>query len=118
MIIKSIITILKSEKKDFSKNGRNWSAYRIEISSAHDPSIRLSGFFDERSPVLQWKSGEEHDIYIWQNGQYWNFRAPERIDILEATVKDLEVKRERMSVALKNLMAWAKGQGFDSSKTY
>jgi len=46
--------------------------------------------FNTDDAWLFWEAGDEVDIKVEKNGDFWNFRTPSRIDLLESRVKVLE----------------------------
>ena len=64
---------------------------RIGIQTESGGDKWLSDFIsnpnDER---LGWQIGEEHKVIIEQKGDFWNFKLPEKVDLLEERVEALE----------------------------
>ena len=51
----------------------------------------ISGLsFNASDACLQWKVGDVVNIAIEKNGEFWNFKTPSRLDLLESRVKILE----------------------------
>jgi len=46
--------------------------------------------FNENDYTLQFKSGDEVDILIEKNNDFWNFKTPSKLNLLEIRVKVLE----------------------------
>lgn len=46
--------------------------------------------FRDDEECLTWKPGDEVDIIVTKNGNFFNFRVPSRLDRLEMRVKALE----------------------------
>lgn len=64
-------------------------------------SIWAYGFiFNDDSPMLKWKEGDEVDIVIEQNGQYTNFRLPRKEDMILGRLDFLEQKVNRIASQL------------------
>jgi len=86
----------KDEKPYKTKKGEPFSKVTIKI--AKDPKNPqewddkyISGLsFNPTDACLQWKIGDEVDITIGRNGEFWNFRTPTRLDRLENRIKTLE----------------------------
>lgn len=51
----------------------------------------ISGLsFNATDGCLAWKPGDEVDILVEKNGEFWNFKTPSKLDLLESRVKVLE----------------------------
>jgi hypothetical protein len=85
------------EGKPFkTKEGKPFK--KVVIKVAPDPSnpqpyddkylSNLSFNADDR--CLAWQIGDEVDIKVEKNGEFWNFKVPSRLDMLEIEVKNLK----------------------------
>jgi len=79
-----------------TKKGEPFSKVTIKI--AKDPKNPqewddkyISGLsFNPTDACLQWQVGDEVDIAIEKNNEFWNFKTPSRMDRLEARIEVLE----------------------------
>ncbi len=83
-----------------SKNGgKDYMMMIVKTVAGGD--AKMSSFINrENDPRLQWKVGEEHEVVIKQNGQYFNFSIPQDVDYLR---EDVEVLKKEVS-ALKQFI--------------
>jgi len=70
---------------------RNGKPYRKIAIQTDQHAGYLSNFiFNQDDPTLQWNKGMEVEIIVYQNGDFWNFKLPTRLDRLEIKVAELE----------------------------
>jgi len=67
----------------------------------------ISGLsFNATDDCLSWKPGDEVDILIEKNNEFWNFKTPSRLNLLENTVKqavkDIEILKAFMVSGIKD----------------
>ncbi len=93
------IKIQKIYVSDKAKDGTRFVSQKtgkpfkkIGILAEGNPVWISSLIFDENSPMLSWKTGDEVDIIVEQSGQYSNFRLPRKEDLFEARILALEQK--------------------------
>lgn len=79
-----------------TKKGEPFSKVTIKVAAdPKDPKEwddqYISGLsFNPTDACRQWAIGDEVDIIIEKNGEFWNFKTPSRLDRLEARIEVLE----------------------------
>lgn len=84
---------IQDKKKDGSpmvtKKGKPFRTIGIQTKEHADKW--LSGFLWEQGEEMEtWQSGQQVNILVEQNGQYLNFKVPNRSDALEERILSLE----------------------------
>lgn len=88
------VTIKKIYINDKSKDGkpfvtRDGRPYKkIALKTEEYPDKYITGFHNDTTEL--WKEGDKVSILIEENGQYLNFKLPNKTDELEGRVKVLE----------------------------
>jgi hypothetical protein len=90
----------KDGKPFLTKDGKPFKKVSIKVNKIdgdpkeYDDQYISSLVFKDDGRSLFWKVGDEVDIIIEKNGEFWNFRQPirqpSRLDLLENRVKALE----------------------------
>lgn len=94
-LVKVVLTRIYSsdEKKDgtkyIDKNGKPYKRVAIQTNSHGETWLSCFSFRDT-DEMRTWQEGQEVQILISQNGDYWNFREPRKMDLLEERVIKLE----------------------------
>jgi len=71
-----------------TKDGRNYERVRIQV--AEKPDIWISGFGNSQTKT--WDVGSKVDIEITQNGEYWNFKTPNKSDQLAGELASIKTR--------------------------
>jgi hypothetical protein len=94
-LVKVVLTRIYSsdEKKDgtkyIDKNGKPYKRVAIQTNSHGETWLSCFSFRDT-DEMRNWQEGQEVQMLISQNGDYWNFREPRKLDLLEERVIKLE----------------------------
>ena len=111
-LILSDVQLFKT-KKDGSQYQGKFGAYFILKVKCDQVPEPITFFINPNSEYVTAKTGDE----VWAQ-----LDLPKEYNgVLSRSgrlAKPEDVRLEKMSAALKNLMSWAKGQGFDVSKNY
>ena len=70
--MKITINKIKHENKVGNNSGKTFESCQINTTNSKGESIWISGFGSEVTHT--WNDGDEVDVTIEQNGQYWNFK--------------------------------------------
>ena len=83
---------INDTKKDGAKLiDRNGKPYKKIAIQTDKHAGYLSDFiFRDDDEKLTWKVGDGVEIMVYQNGDFWNFKVPGRLDKLEIRVNELE----------------------------
>ena len=98
----------KDEKPFLTKDGKPFKKVTIKVAEDSKRPQEYDGkyisclVFKDDDACLQWQSGDYVDILIEKNGEFFNFRQPSRIDILESRVKISEKKIEVLEAFMGN----------------
>ena len=68
------------------KRGNKYKRVKLVLEDGRSPSALAYG----SEAFLSWKSGDEVEVVIEQNGDFLNFSLPEETDMLEERLKVLE----------------------------
>ena len=86
----------KDGKPFRTKDGKPFKKVTIKVNKTdgdpkeYDDQYISSLVFNDDDRSLFWQVGEEVDLVIEKNGDFWNFRQPSKYDLLESRVKVLE----------------------------
>lgn len=80
----------KEGKELITKTGKKFRKMTIQCDKYGNEYLS-SLIFDDNDIKLNWKEGDEVLILVEVNGNFKNFKAPSRLDILEERVKKLEI---------------------------
>lgn len=68
------------------------------------------------SSVLQWKEGDDVEVVFEQRGDFWNFKLPEKSDLLEKRIDKLETQAKWLYEKITALEANLSKSGTDDQK--
>ncbi len=78
----------KDGKAFVTRGGKPYKKIAIYVDDYPKP---LSAFlFNADDEMLSWKVGDTVEVLVEQNGEYYNFKVPTRLDRLEIRVNALE----------------------------
>jgi hypothetical protein len=88
-----ITRVYKSDKKkdgtDLSIKGKK--AWKVGIKTEQYGDKWFSALaFEEDSPLMDLKEGDEVSVVIWEKGGFMNFKLPTKLDLLEARIEAIE----------------------------
>lgn len=97
IITSHFVNITDKEGKPLkTKEGKPYKKVVIKVAKneanpqEYDDKYLSCLVFRDDNECLAWKPGDEVDIIVGKNGDFFNFRIPSRLDRLEARVKALE----------------------------
>jgi len=94
-LVKIVLTkiYISDQKKDGTKfvDKNNKPFKRVAIQTDSHGETWLSSFsFRDSDEMREWKEGQEVQILISKKDDFWNFREPRKMDLLEERVTKLE----------------------------
>jgi len=73
---------INEKKKDGTYYEGKWGRYKVGVLTAEDGRKMSKFITKEDDPVLSWKSGDEVEVIVGQNGDFLNFELPKDVDLL------------------------------------
>ena len=78
----------KDGAKLLTKDGRPYR--KIAIQTDKHAGYLSDFIFRDDDEKLTWKVGDEVEIIVYQNGDFWNFKVPSRQDFFEERLEKVE----------------------------
>ena len=86
-------------KKDgtqyLDKNNKPYQRVAIQ-TNAHGDNWLSCFSFRSNDLMRTWREGQEVEILVSKNGDYWNFREPRKTDLIEQRLTHLEQRLSRL----------------------
>ena len=76
------------------KNGRKF--WRMAIRTEQTGDTWHSSLYYKEEEIPQWNDGDEVTLILEKSGDFNNFRAPSRLDVLEQRVNALQIRVEKL----------------------
>lgn len=73
-----------------TKEGKLYTRVAVQTDLLPQGTWASANAFNPDDPILRLKEGDKVILKVWQNGDWWNFKMPSRLDLLEERVIELE----------------------------
>lgn len=80
----------KDGKEYKTKDGKPFVRVAIQTDQLSEGVWASANAFNADDQILKLKQGDVVTLKIWQEGQWWNFKLPTRLDNLEERIESLE----------------------------
>lgn len=80
----------KDGKEYKTRDGKPFVRVAIKTNLTPDGVWVSSNAFNDDDPILKMKEGDEVVLKVWQQGEFWNFKIPSRLDTIEERLARVE----------------------------